>query len=189
MTEHVFDVVVEYTKVFDQEGKPADIDRGDAQSNQKWLRELAKNPETKINIYFKTEEDLQKLMDSETFQNETTNPQTGATGTRVKEGNSELGIGKYLQLKRKLSDLKEYKDRKTGEIKEFEAGGLLSVTMGVMKEGKLVFVPYDYDKMGAPASGSEAKIRFDDRYLRPMNLGFTSVIEYTEEGGNDGVDF
>jgi len=189
MTEHVFNVVVEYTKVFDQEGKPADIDRGDAQSNQKWLRELAKNPETKINIYFKTEEDLQKLMDSETFQNETTNPQTGATGTRVKEGNSELGIGKYLQLKRKLSDLKEYKDRKTGEIKEFEAGGLLSVTMGVMKEGKLVFVPYDYDKMGAPASGSEAKIRFDDRYLRPMNLGFTSVIEYTEEGGNDGVDF
>ena len=187
MTEHVFNVVVEYTKVFDQEGKPADIDRGDAQSNQKWLRELAKNPETKINVYFKTEEDLQKLMDSETFNNETTNPQTGATGTRVKEGNSELGIGKYLQLKRKLSDLKEYKDRKTGEIKEFEAGGLLSVTM--WDEEKGAFVPYDYDKMGAPANGSEAKVRFDDRYLRPMNLGFTSVIEYTEEGGNDGVDF
>jgi len=187
MTEHVFNVVVEYTKVFDQEGKPADIDRGDAQSNQKWLRELAKNPETKINVYFKTEEDLQKLMDSETFQNETTNPQTGATGTRVKEGNSEFGIGKYIQLKRKLSDIKEYKDRKTGEIKEFEAGGLLSVTMWDGEKG--AFVPYDYDKMGAPANGSEAKIRFDDRYLRPMNLGFTFVVEYTEEGGNDGVDF
>ena len=185
--EHVFDVVVEFAKIFDQEGKPADIDRGDAQSNQKWLRELAKNPETKVNVYFKTEEDLQKLMDSETFNNETTNPQTGATGTRVKDGNSELGIGKYIQLKRKLSDLKEYKDRKTGEIKEFEAGGLLSVTM--WDDEKKAFVPYDYGKMGAPANGSEAKVRFDDKYLRPMNLGFTSVIEYAEEGGNGGVDF
>jgi len=185
--EHIFDVVVEYAKVFDQEGKPGDIDRGDAQSNQKWLRELAKNPETKINVYFKTEEDLQKLMDSETFNNETTNPQTGATGTRIKEGNLDLGIGKYLQLKRKLSNLKEYKDRKTGEIKEFEAGGILSVTM--WDEEKKAFVPYDYDEMGAPANGSEAKVYFDDRYLRPMNLGFTSIIEYTEEGHNNGVDF
>ena len=186
--EHVFDVVVEYFKGFDQEGKPGDIDRGDAQSSHKWLRELAKNPVTVVNVYFKTEEDLEKLMNSETFQNETTNPQTGATGTRVKEGNSELGIGKYIQLKRKLSDLKEYKDRKTGEIREFEAGGLLSVTMWDDEKG--AFVPYDYDKMGAPANGSEAKVRFDDRFLRPMNLGFTSVVEYTEGGGgNDGVDF
>lgn len=188
MTEHVFDVITEYNKIFDQEGKPADIDRGDAQSSHKWLRELAKNPVTVLNVYFKTEEDLEKLMNSETFNNETTNPQTGATGTRVKEGNSELGIGKYIQLKRKLSDPKEYKDRKTGEIKEFEAGGLLSVTM--WDDEKKAFVPYDYDAMGAPANGSEAKIRFDDRYLRPMNLGFTSVVEYVEDGGgSDGVDF
>ena len=54
---------------------------------------------------------------------------------------------------------------------------------------KKAFLPYDYDKMGAPANGSEAKVRFDDRFLRPMNLGFTSVIEFVEGDKGDGVDF
>lgn len=186
MAEMIFDVVVEYFKGFDKEGKPGDLDRGNASSDKKWLRELSKNPETKLNVYFKSEEDLQKLLDSGSFQNEVTNPMTGETSTRIKEGNEEYGIGKYIQLKMKLDDKREYVDRKTKEIKESQRGGLLKIT--VWDDEKKAFVPYDYDTLGAPANGSEAKVRFDDRYLRPMNLGFTSVIEYVEYESSE-VDF
>lgn len=186
MTDQIFTMTIEYPRIFDKPGQYADLDRGDAKSQQKWLRELAKNPETKFNAYFNSEEDMQKLLDSETFENETTNPQTGGKSTRIKDGNPELGIGKYVQLKRKLSDIKEFVDRKTGDLKEFEAGGLLKVT--VYDEEKDAFVPYDYEKLGAPANGSVAKVRFNDKYMRPMNLGFVEVVEFTE-GESEGVDF
>lgn len=181
--------VVEYTKIFDKEGKPGDLDRGDAKSREPWLRALAKNPEVKLRAYFTSEEDLQDLLQDSNFQNEVTNPKTGATSTRVKQGNPDLGIGKYLDLKNKLSDVREFIDNKTGDLVEKDYGGVPEVVVMVTsEEGKKTFVPYNYEELGAPANGSEARIRFHPRYLRPEKIGFTNLIQWVEGGGEASED-
>jgi hypothetical protein len=184
-----YNFVVEYPKIFDREGQYGDVDRGDAKSKQKWLRELAKNPEVKIRCYFTSEEDMQDLLQDDNFQNEVLNPQTGQTVTRIKDGNEEYGIGKYIDLKNKLTDIREFPDSKTGEIIEKDYGGVPEVVvMKVDDEGKKSFVKYDYDELGAPSNGSEARIRFHPRFMRPMKIGFTKLIEYMPEGGERDSD-
>lgn len=183
MTDLIMEMVVEYTKIFDRPGDFGDIDRGNPTSQEKWLRDLAKNPETKLNAYFQTEEDLQKLMSTPGFENIVTNPQTGAKSERVKEGNPDFGIGKYITLKRKLNDVREYVSKKTKQVETFDAGGIIAVTAYDDEEG--AFVPYDYDTLGAPANGSVAKIKFNAKYLRPIKIGFVEVIEFVEHEEED----
>lgn len=176
-----YTMILEYPKLFNKEGKPGDLDRGDAKSTKKWLRDLSKNPEAKVNCYFTSEEDVQDLIETEGFENEVTNPQTGATSTRIKEGNSEYGVGKYIQLKRKLSDVKEFVDRKTGEVKEVDYGGAPTVVYRKEDEdGKAFFEEYSYDELGPISNGSEAKIKFHEKYLRLEKVGVTNLIEWVE---------
>lgn len=179
-TKHnaTLDMILEYPRVFDVEGKPGDLDRGDPKAQAKWLRELAKNPEAKVNAYFESEEQITFLEDFEGFDRFTTNPQTGDKVDRIKEGNEEFGIGKYIQLKRKLEDLKEFAD-KSGQIKELDKGGAPSVKILTPEGNK--FVEYSYEELGAPANGTKAKVRFEPKYMRLEALGITELIEYTDE--------
>jgi hypothetical protein len=170
-------MVLQYPKVFDVEGKPGDIDRGDAKSQHKWLRDLAKNPKAVVNAYFTSEEQVQFLMDFVGFDNEVTNPKTGETSTRIKDGNSDLGTGKYIQLTRRMDDTREYID-KNGNPQEMNKGGLPTVKILTAEGDK--FVEYDYDTLGSPANGTEAKVRFEPRYMRLDAIGITKLIEYVE---------
>jgi len=191
-TKHTvtLDMVLEYTKIFDQDGKPGDLDRGNPKADQKWLRELAKNPEAKMNAYFTSDEQIEFLEQFDGFDRIVTNPQTGEQIDRIKEGNPELGIGKYIQLKRKLNDVKEFMN-KQGQIEEMDKGGapvvkILEVgTDEETGEPTEAFVEYDYDTLGAPSNGTEAKVRFEPRYMRIDAIAITNLIEYVEEDEDD----
>lgn len=180
--------VVEYARIFDREGQPGDVDRGDAKSQKAFLRQLAKNPVVRVNCYFTSEEDLQDLLQDENFQAEVLNPQTGQMVNRIKDGNEEFGIGKYIELKNKMEDIREFPDRKTGNIVEKDYGGVPVIVVQKETEAGKVWEEYDYDELGAPANGSEARIKFHPRYLRPTKIGFTKVVEYVAESevGEDG---
>lgn len=182
-----YTMILEYAKVFDQEGKPGDMDRGDAKSTQKWLRELAKNPEAKVNCYFTSEEDIQDLLETSTFENEVTNPKTGETSTRIKEGNEEFGVGKFLQLKRKKDDVREFVDRKTGQVKEADYGGLPEIVVRKEDEaGNAFYEEFSYDELGPITNGSTAKVRFHEKYLRLEKIGVIDLVEWVE--GDPEVD-
>jgi len=182
------DMVLEYPKVFDQEGKPGDLDRGNPKAEEKWLRDLSKNPVAKGNFYFTSEEQIEFLESYDGFERMVTNPKTGATVDRIKDGNPDLGIGKYITLTRKLYDTKEFVNKK-GEVQEMNKGGVPSVKILTPLEDtdKEAFVEYDYDELGAPINGTESKVRFEPRYMRLEALGITNLIEYVE--GDQEDDF
>ena len=192
MAKITFDMILAFPKVFDQQGKPGDIDRGDEKSQQKWLRELSKNPVAVVDAYFTSEADVQELLQHENFENLVVNPQTGAESTRIKEGNPEYGIGKYIKLKRKINDTVEFVDRKTGELKEIDKGGVPSVKMLKVEDGKIVDnQPYDYEELGPIGNGSEAKVRFElygKGATRIDAIGVTKLVQYEEING-EGEDF
>jgi len=191
-TKHniTLDMVLEYAKIFDQEGKPGDVDRGNPKADAKWLRELSKNPEAKVNAYFTSDEQIDFLCEFPGFDRMVTNPQTGVEVDRIKDGNPDLGIGKYIQLKRKMEDIREFKD-KNGEIQEMDKGGapvvkILSVTTDEETgETTEAYVEYDYDTLGAPSNGTEAKVRFEPRYMRLDAIAVTNLIEYIEGDSED----
>jgi hypothetical protein len=191
-TKHniTLDMVLEYAKVFDQEGKPGDIDRGNPKADQKWLRELAKNPEAKVNCYFTSEEQIEFLEGFDGFDRMVTNPQTGQQVDRIKDGNPDFGIGKYIQIKRKMNDIREFKN-KQGQIEEMDKGGapvvkILSVaTNEETGETTEAFIDYGYDALGAPSNGTEAKVRFEPRYMRLDAIAVTNLIEYVEGDSED----
>ena len=186
------DMVLEYAKIFDQEGKPGDIDSGNPKADQKWLRELAKNPEAKVNAYFTSEEQIKFLEQFPGFENEYSyvNKDTGEKidTTRIKDGNPDFGIGKYIQLKRKMNDIREFKN-KQGQIEEMDKGGVPTVKiLSVLEDGESeAYVDYDYDTLGAPSNGTEAKVRFEPRYMRLDAVAITNLIEYIE--GDQEDDF
>jgi len=182
------DMVLEYPKFFDQEGKPGDLDRGNPKAEEKWLRDLSKNPVAKGNFYFTSEEQIEFLESYDGFERMVTNPKTGATVDRIKDGNPDLGIGKYITLTRKLYDTKEFVNKK-GEVQEMNKGGVPSVKILTPLEDtdKEAFVEYDYDELGAPSNGTESKVRFEPRYMRLEALGITNLIEYVE--GDQEDDF
>lgn len=170
------DMVLEYAKVFDAEDQPGDLDRGKADSDKKWLRELSKNPEAKVNAYFTSEEQIDFLKGYDGFDEIVKNPQTGEETSRIKEGNEEFGIGKYIVLKRKLNDIREYRN-KQGEIKEMDKGGAPSVK--ILEAD--AFVDYDYSEYGPVGNGTESKVRFEPKYMRLEALGITDLVEFSDE--------
>lgn len=187
-TKHniTLDMVLEYAKIFNKEGLPGDLDRGNPKADQKFLRELAKNPEAKVNAYFTSDEQIEFLEGFDGFDRIVTNPQTGEEVDRIKDGNPDLGIGKYIQLKRKMDDIREFKN-KQGQIGEMDKGGAPIVKiLSVLEDGESeAYVEYDYDTLGAPSNGTEAKVRFEPRYMRLDAIAVTNLIEYVEEDEDD----
>lgn len=182
MAKHTLDMVLEYAKVFEE-----NMDKGDAESNQKWLRDLAKSGgQTVVNAYFTSEEQI-AYMEEQGFERMAVNPQTGAQVDRIKDGNAEFGIGKYIQLKRKFSDLKEIKNRKTGEFEEIEFGGLPKVVDLRDMDNKRL---WSLEEDGPLGNGTKAKVMFDmykGTTLRLEAIGVTEHVAYEQNdvGGDD----
>ena len=192
-----YSMVLAYAKIFDLatitdeagntlEGKPGDIDRGDPKSTQKWLRELAKAPVATVDAYFTSEVDLEDFKSLPGFDDVVTNPQTGEKSTRIKDGNEEYGIGKYIRLKRKLIDSVEFVD-KQGNLKVVDKGGAPSVKILDTSGEDDVFVEYDYLTLGAPSNGTESRVRFEvygkNATTRLEAFGITNLVEFV--GNNE----
>lgn len=180
MAKHTMDMVLEYAQVFEQ-----NMDKGDPAHNEKFMRDLAKSGgQTKVNCYFTSEQQIADLIEAG-FNRMALNPRTGQEVDRIKSGNAEFGIGKYITLKRKFSDIREIKDRKTGEFKEIEFGGLPKVVdLRNYPDKKF----WSFEEDGALGNGTEAKVMFDlykESTLRLEAIGVTKLVEYEQNAGGN----
>ena len=196
MAKITFDMVLAYAKVFDlpedKRGLPGDLDHGDAKSSEKWLRELAKNPVATVDAYFTSEEDIGKLLEHPNFEDLVVNPQTKEESTRIKNGDPELGIGKFIKLKRKFNDTVEFVDNKTGDLKTIDKGGSPTVKILDTTGEESVFVEYDYNTLGSPANGTLSKVRFElygKGATRLEALGITELVQYVPGDDSEQEDF
>ena len=180
---YVMEMVLEYAKVFKE-----NADYGDPESNQKWLRELSKSGgQTAVNAYFTSEDQINQLLESG-YQRMTTNPSTGQQVDTIKVGNPEFGIGQYIQLKRKVVDIREYKDSQSGEFKELDLGGFPTVVD--LTEGEENKRLWDYEEKGQLGHGTRAYIEFEvykGGSRRLSNLAITDHIAYEETATVEGL--
>ena len=180
---YVMEMVLEYAKVFKE-----NADYGDLDSNQKWLRELSKSGgQTAVNAYFTSEDQINQLLESG-YQRMTTNPSTGQQVDTIKVGNPEFGIGQYIQLKRKVVDIREYKDSQSGEFKELDLGGFPTVVD--LTEGEENKRLWSYEDDGQLGHGTRAYIEFEvykGGSRRLSNLAITDHIAYEETATVEGL--
>ena len=180
---YVMEMVLEYAKVFKE-----NADYGDPESNQKWLRELSKSGgQTAVNVYFTSEDQITQLLETG-YERMTTNPSTGQQVDTIKVGNSEFGIGQYIQLKRKVKDVREYKDYKTGEFKEVDFGGFPGVVN--LTEGEENKRLWSYEDDGQLGHGTRAYVEFEvykGSSRRLNNLAITNHIAYEESATVEGL--
>lgn len=170
MTKHTMDMVLEYAKVF-----PQNADMGDAESSQKWLRDLAKSGgQTVVNAYFTSEDQIQKLMD-DGFERMAMNPNTKEEVDRIKTGNPQFGIGKYLQLKRKIDNIKEYKS-KEGHFVELDLGGYPKIVNAT--DGLDNLRLWSFEEDGPLGNGTQAMVAFDLYKGTTLRLEAISVINH-----------
>jgi hypothetical protein len=168
-------MVLEYAKVFE-----SNLDKGDENHSEKWMRDLFKSGgQAKVNVYFTSEDQIEELV-ANGFDRMAINPRTKEEVDRIKTGNAEFGIGKYISIKRKVSDPKEIKDRKTGEFKIVEFGGLPKVVdLRNLPEKRMWSVEED----GYLGNGTEAKVMFDlynGSGLRLEAIGVTKLVEWEQ---------
>ena len=175
MAKHTLEMVLEYSKVFED-----NMDKGDPESSEKWLRDLAKSGgQTVVNAYF-TSEDQISYLEGQGFERIAINPRTNAQVDRIKEGDPALGIGKYLQMKRKFSDIKEIKNRKTGEFEDVDFGGLPKIVDLRDPDNKRL---WSLEEDGFLGNGTEAKVMFDmykGTTLRLEAIGVTSHVPWEQ---------
>lgn len=180
MPKLTMEMVLEYAQVFEQ-----NMDKGDAESSEKWMRDLAKSGgQAKVNAYFTHPDQVTDLL-AAGFERMATNPKTKEEVDRIKDGNPEFGIGQYLTMKRKFSDVKEIKDKKTGEFKEIDFGGLPGIVDLRDPENKRW---WSFDEDGALGNGTRAKVQFEvygGSGLRLLNIGVTEHVPYAEVSANE----
>lgn len=167
-------MVLQYAKVFAE-----NADMGDPESSQKWLRELHKNGgQTSVNAYFIDKSQIEKL-ENEGFVRVALNPQTREEVDRIKDGAAEFGIGQYLTMKRRITDVKEFKDRKTGQFVEKDYGGLPNVVdYRNGPEGKRL---WSFEEDGPLGNGTKAVVQFEvynGTTVRLMNLAVLEHVAY-----------
>ena len=171
------DMVLEYAKVFKE-----NADYGNPESPMKFIRDLNKNGgKTCVNAYFTSDKQIQKLLD-EGFDRMVTNPQTGQKVDRIKDGKEEFGIGKYLHLQRRITDVKEYVDKKTKKLKTFEAGGMPLIVD--LREGRENRRFWDFEEDGELGNGTEAKVSFEiynKTTVRLKNIGVTKLSVWEQQ--------
>ena len=181
MAKYTMEMVLEYAKVFEQ-----NADMGDAESSQKWLRDLAKKGgQAVVNAYFTSQEQIDTLV-GEGFERMALNPNTGQEVDRIKTTDKPFGIGQYLQLKRLISDIKEVKDRKTGQFVEVDYGGLPTVVD--LTEGRENKRLWDYEADGPLGNGTRALVQFEiynGRTVRLLNIGVLEHVAYEESQGSE----
>lgn len=175
MAKHSMDFVLAWAKVFEQ-----NLDKGDPKSSEKWLRELAKSGgQATVNCYFKSEDQIKELL-AQGFQQKTINPRTGAETDRIKTGDDQYGIGKYIVMTRKMDNIKEWPDAKTGQMVTMDFGGVpavIDLTQGKEKRAK-----WDFEKQGPLGNGTEALVQYDlyNGNLRLEAIAVTQHVVYEE---------
>jgi len=166
---YTMDLLLEYAKIFPEN---ADMGNPDGNTYQKQLHN--NGGQFIVNGYFTSEDQIDTLtkggMDLKPMGND-----------RIISGNADLGIGKYIKLKRKVDDLKKFTNR-NGEEVEIQYGGppkVVNLTEG--RENKRL---WSYHEDGLLGNGTKAKVQFelyrDGVGVRLLNVGITEHVPYED---------
>jgi len=145
MAKYAMDMVLEYAKVFEEN---RDMGNDDNDTGRKIA---SHGGQFVTNAYFTDEAQIEKLISDGMKEVNLGYP-------RVKEGNADYGIGKYVKIGRYFEDVKVFKD-KQGNPKEMDFGGqptIINLTNGV--ENKSIWSFSDDGELG---NGTVAKVQFE----------------------------
>lgn len=168
MAKHTMDMTLEYAKVFTQ-----NADMGSPDGPRAAQAIYQKGGQYIVNGYFESEEQIDDLVQ----QGLDLNPMNS---DRVLQGNADYGIGKFMKLKRAVSDVKTFSDRKTGEPVTVDFGGaptVVDLTKG--RENKRL---WDFEEDGPLGNGTKAKVQFETYAngagVRLIAIGVTEHVPY-----------
>ena len=116
MAKYTMDMVLEYAKIF-----PENADMGSPDGPRAAQAIHQKGGQYIVNAYFTDEDQIEKLVADGLDL-------TPMNSQRVLQGNAEFGIGKYMKVKRMVSDVKIFSDKKTGEPVNVDYGGAPTAT-------------------------------------------------------------
>lgn len=159
MARYTMDMVLEYASIF-----PENADMGDM-DGANWQQNIAKKGgQFVVNAYFTSEEQIAQL------QNDGMQMQIMGND-RVREGNEEYGIGKYIKLKRAVpDDIRDWKDPLTGE--NVNLGGPVKVVD--FTQGKEGLRNWSYEEDGELGNGTKAKVQFET-YSKGLGVRLNGV--------------
>lgn len=174
MPTYTMDMVLKYAKVFEGE-----IDLGDADSGEKWLRDLAKSGgRASVDAYFTSEDQIQQIVE-DGFERMALNPKTKSEVDRIKDGDPDFGIGKFIQLRRNIHDVREYVD-KSGKVQTLDLGGYPKVVDLRDLENKRL---WSKEEDGLLGHGTKAKVQFEiykKNTVRLIAIGVTELVPFEE---------
>lgn len=167
MAMYDMEMVLEWAKVF-----PENADMGDPNGNRAAKAVADKGGQFIVNAYFTDEGDIDKLIE------EGLNPKP-MNHERIIKGNEAFGIGKYMKLKRMVSDIKTFTDRFGKEFTR-DFGGAPNVVdlRGGMENKKR----WSFEDDGPIGNGTKARVQFETYAngagVRLLNVGITELAEY-----------
>ena len=168
MAQHIMDMVLEYAKVF-----PENADMGDPKGSRAAQAVHEKGGQFIVNAYFTNAKQIDELIEAGL------DPKP-MNSNRILEGNKDFGIGKYMKIKRLVSDKKQFTDKKTGEPIEVDYGGAPVVKN--LTEGRENKRDWDLENDGYIGNGSAAKVHFDvyaqGAGVRLMGVAVTDLVKY-----------
>lgn len=174
---HIMDMVLEWAKVF-KENPDTGSPEGPAASKAVYQ----KGGQYIVNAYFTSDEQLDLLREAGMdFHPMNSN--------RVLDGNNEYGIGKYMKLKRLISDVKTFTNS-DGNPVEIDYGGTPNVvdhTKG--PENKRM---WSFSEDGPLGNGTKAKVEFElyreGVGVRLLNIAVTDHVPLQEATSNEEHD-
>jgi len=174
MSNYSMEMILEYSQVFE-----SNKDEG-SDANNAAKKSQSMGGKYKVNAYFTSQEDLDRLKADGVKEVNLGHP-------RFKEGNSEYGIGIFMNLHRYHNDTKTFKDKKTKEVKELDFGGppvVVDLTNG--RENKRL---WDVDVDGFLGNGTRALVKFstysDGVGLRLDAIGVLELVPYAGKDSDE----
>lgn len=177
MAKYAMEMILDYAKVFEE-----DRDMG-SDDNDKGRKIANHNGQCVINGYFTDESQIQSLLDG--------GMQPAPLGhPRVKEGDPELGIGKYMQIARPFDNVKTFTD-KQGNPKEVDYGGapkVIDYTQGEQNKSLWTF-----DERGSLGKGTKAVVQFETYFngsgVRLLAIAVTDFVPKQESSSEEDPMF
>lgn len=177
MAKHVMEMVLDYARAFEE-----DRDMGNDDNNAG--RKIANhNGQCVVNGYFTDESQIKSLIASGVNEE-------NLGHARFKDGDPELGIGKYMKIARLFDNVKTFKDKK-GNEQEVDFGGapkVIDYTQG--EENKAL---WSYEDQGSLGKGTKAMVQFEDygngSGIRLIAIAVTDFVAPQENSSEEDAMF
>lgn len=177
MPKYTMEMVLEYAKVF-----PENADMGDPNGPRAAQAIHDKGGQYTVNAYFSSEDQIQELVDGGLDLHP-------MNSDRIKEGNKEFGIGKYITLKRPVPDNIKTFENKNGTV-EVNYGGPVGVVN--LTEGSENKRWWSFEDDGPLGNGTTAMVQFETYSngagVRLKNVGVTDHVPYENTNEPDPND-